>query len=127
MQVEFFKGDAFKKPYAQGRKKSADVILVMPYLDQLMAQRCAELMSRRAGTDGLIIAVQDTDRDGFIAVANRVIENTKSGVHRFWRSTTGNGRAHWPHSDWPKANGRGITTKECFFFRVIAAISRMSN
>jgi hypothetical protein len=78
MQVEFINGDAFKKPHAQLQKKSADVILVMPYLDQAMAERCADLMSRRAGTEGLIIAVHDTDRNGFIAVANRIFENTES-------------------------------------------------
>lgn len=78
MQVEFLKGDVLKKQNAQGRKKSAEVILVMPYIDPIMAERCAELMSQRAGTDGLIIAVHDTDRDGFIAVANRVFENTES-------------------------------------------------
>lgn len=78
MKVEFASGSAFKHAPRQDKKTSEDVILVMPYIDHAMAERCAEMLSRRAGMSGLILAVQDTDRDGFIAVANRVFEKTES-------------------------------------------------
>lgn len=78
MKVEFLSGSAFRQASGQARKISEDVILVMPYIDRPMAERCAEMMSRRAGADGLILAVQDIERDGFIAVANRVFEKTES-------------------------------------------------
>jgi hypothetical protein len=78
MKVEFVSCSEYRNPGFGIRKHSSDVILVMPYLDRFMAERCAALMAKRAGADGLIIAVHDADRDGFISVANRVFEQSES-------------------------------------------------
>jgi hypothetical protein len=78
MRVEFVEGKAFRNGPPSGERRSADVIIVMPYLDPFMAERCADLMAKRAGAAGLIIAVHDADRDGFISVINRVFERSES-------------------------------------------------
>lgn len=56
----------------------APVIFVMPALDRPQACRSAQLMARRAGADGLILIVLDTARDGFIRIANRAFQRSRS-------------------------------------------------
>lgn len=78
METIFLKSDAFKRAAPHIARRSSEVIFVMPYLDRQLAARCADLMSQRAGAGGLLIAVQDEAREGFISVANRVFECTES-------------------------------------------------
>jgi hypothetical protein len=63
---------------AEPMLRSAEVLMVMPYTDQAAAERCATLMAKRAGTDGVILCVHDADREGFIALVNRVFRSTSS-------------------------------------------------
>ena len=56
---------------ATRRWQSEGAIFVMPFTEAAQAKRAADLMSRRAGAPGLILAVHDDARDGFIALANR--------------------------------------------------------
>lgn len=53
-------------------------ILVMPFTDAAQAQRAAVLMCKRAGADGLLLAVHDDSREGFIRIANRVFAASDS-------------------------------------------------
>ena len=53
-------------------------IFVMPFIDPEHAQRTAQLMASRAGCGGLLLAVHDDARDGFIALANRIFMATES-------------------------------------------------
>lgn len=94
MNVEFVEGDALKHRAPRATEYSAEVIFVMPYLDRHAAARCAELMSQRAGVDGLILAVHDQARDGFIAVANRIFECTESRYFGYVAQDAFPGR-HW--------------------------------
>lgn len=50
----------------------------MPFTLAAQAHRAANLMSRRAGADGLILAVHDDAGDGFIGIANRVFAQSDS-------------------------------------------------
>ena len=65
-------------PEKQIDPAGAEAVIVMPYTDRAMAERAARLMASRAGCDGLLIAVEDERRDGFIALANRVFAATDS-------------------------------------------------
>jgi hypothetical protein len=54
------------------------VLMVMPYIDHSMAERCALLLTSRAGVEGLLLCVHDKDREGFNAIVNRVYRATQS-------------------------------------------------
>ena len=54
----------------------AEVLLVMPCTNLPMAQRAATQMAQRAGADGQLLLVQDTQGWGFIRVVNHVFKNT---------------------------------------------------
>jgi hypothetical protein len=58
--------------------RSDGAIFVMPFTEAAQAQRATKLMSRRAGADGLILAVHDDARDGFVGIVNRVFQQTDS-------------------------------------------------
>jgi hypothetical protein len=94
MKVEFLEGRMFGQSAPDLPKHSAEVIFVMPFLDRTMAARSAGLMSQRAGADGLIIAVHDQARDGFICVANRVFDHTDSRYFGYVAQDAFAGR-HW--------------------------------
>lgn len=53
-------------------------VAIMPYTDRALAERSARQLAARAGADGLLLAVEDSARHGFIAVANRVFRATHS-------------------------------------------------
>ncbi len=55
-------------PPALGSKDAP--LIVMPFTDAAMAHRAARLMEQRAGAYGQLLCIHDTDRAGFIAVAN---------------------------------------------------------
>lgn len=54
----------------------AEVLLVMPCTDLPMAQRAGALMAQRAGAEGRLLLVQDTQGWGFIRIVNHVFKNT---------------------------------------------------
>jgi hypothetical protein len=54
------------------------VVVAMPYTQAEMAQPSAELMSSRAGVDGLIVCVLDEERRGFVELANNIFQVTQS-------------------------------------------------
>lgn len=59
--------------------QQAHTILVMPSTDVAQAQRAAQLMASRAAVDdALLLVVLDEDREGFVALANRVYRATCS-------------------------------------------------
>lgn len=53
-------------------------LIVMPFIEPVQAQRAAAQLARRAGTSGLLLAVNDDVRAGFVAVANRVFRGSSS-------------------------------------------------
>lgn len=58
--------------------RSDSAIFVLPFTEAAQARRTANLMSARAGADGLILAVHDDTRGGFIEIANSVFVQTES-------------------------------------------------
>ena len=52
--------------------------MVMPYISLSNAQRALSLASQRAGSEGLLIGIEDTKREGFIRVANAVFAKSQS-------------------------------------------------
>ncbi|MCX7143132.1 MAG: hypothetical protein NT123_19145 [Proteobacteria bacterium] len=58
---------------------TAETVMVMPYTQPDLARRAATLLASRSGVkDGVLLAIEDTDHEGFIAVVNRAFEATES-------------------------------------------------
>jgi hypothetical protein len=53
-------------------------VMVMPFIDASMAERAGKLAAKRAGTNGLVLAVHDATRQGFVATANQAFAATHS-------------------------------------------------
>ena len=53
-------------------------VMVLPYTDADMAQRAGQLAAQRAGAKGLVLAVHDTDRQGFVTTVNLAFAATRS-------------------------------------------------
>ncbi len=63
----------------QVRQWSVDgPVMVLPYTDADMAQRAGQLAAKRAGAKGLVLAVHDTERQGFVATVNQAFTATRS-------------------------------------------------
>lgn len=70
--------DARELPSAAARLVSAGPLMVMPCTDVDAAQKAVKLACARAQADGLMVAVLDTERMGFVALANRVFRLSQS-------------------------------------------------
>ena len=53
-------------------------LMVLPYTDALMAQRAAKHAAARAGAPGLVLAVHDAQRQGFVQTVNEVFACSES-------------------------------------------------
>ncbi len=53
-------------------------VMVLPYTDADMAQRAGQHAAQRAGAKGLLLAVHDTERQGFVATVNLAFAATRS-------------------------------------------------
>lgn len=70
--------DACELPAAAYQWVTAGPLMVMPCIDVAAASRAMSLASSRAQADGLIVAVLDSDRLGFVALANQVFRLSQS-------------------------------------------------
>ena len=68
LDIEFKAGSALPQTIGSG----ADMLVVMPFIEPELARRSAQLLARRAGLKGLLYAVFDDRRAGFVAIANAV-------------------------------------------------------
>jgi hypothetical protein len=59
------------------------VVVAMPFIEVSLARQAAELMSARAGVEGLIVCVHDEQRVGFVKMANLVFANTQSAYFAY--------------------------------------------
>lgn len=55
-----------------------DTLVIMPYIDRATAERSARQLAARAGIAGMLLAIEDVDRQGFVAVVNQVYRRTQS-------------------------------------------------
>ena len=55
-----------------------DAVFVMPFIDRAMAERSARQLAGRAQGAGLVLAVEDVHRLGFVAIANLAFRATTS-------------------------------------------------
>ena len=62
--------------------QSKQVIMVMPFVDQSMAERAAVLAAARSGfakdDQSIVLAVHDTQQQGFVATLNQAFAATQS-------------------------------------------------
>lgn len=56
----------------------ADLLMVLPFVTPEAAARAARIICARAAAPGLLVAVHDDRREGFVAVANRVFRASRS-------------------------------------------------
>jgi len=68
--------DAAQLPNAQ--LHSDGPIMVMPSTDRALAERAVALACGRARADGLLVAVMDTQRQGFVHVLNQAFRASRS-------------------------------------------------
>lgn len=54
------------------------VVIVLPFIDCELAVKAADVLKRRALTDGLLVLVEDDLRIGFIQVANMIFSRSSS-------------------------------------------------
>ena len=86
MQTIFTTKDALQS----ANLKSSAAVMVMPFTDPIMAQKAAELAASRAGSlrangelldvcaESILLAVHDTQRQGFVATVNQAFKVTQS-------------------------------------------------
>ncbi|MFW5329379.1 hypothetical protein [Hydrogenophaga sp. ZJX-1] len=67
------------KSIANEATYDAPVVVAIPSTNLELAVRSAKLMSRRAGTDGLILILEDVERSGFIATCNTAFKMSSGG------------------------------------------------
>lgn len=70
------------------------VVIVMPFLDHRLAQQSAALLCARAGADGLLLAMRDNRREGFVSVVNRAFGMTDCEYFGYVAQDAFAGR-HW--------------------------------
>lgn len=54
------------------------LLIAMPFIDAVAARRSAVQLAERAGCDGLILAIHDDDRQGFVATINQAFRRSQS-------------------------------------------------
>jgi len=59
------------------------VLVVMPFTQADHAQRAADLMSKRADAPGLILAILDSEGEGFVALVNRAFAKSQSAYFAY--------------------------------------------
>jgi hypothetical protein len=70
--------DALDLPSAQSKLISDGPIMVMPCIDRALAERAMALACSRSRADGLMVAVMDTQRLGFVRVLNQCFRASRS-------------------------------------------------
>lgn len=66
----------------------------MPYIDRVAAERSSRQLAARAGAGGLLLAIHDCDRQGFISIINQAYRRTKSASVAYVAQDAFAGR-HW--------------------------------
>ena len=62
-------------------------IFVMPFIDRKQASMACDIFSKRANSsDGVLIAIQDTYRVGFVQTANEIFKSTSSELFGYLAS-----------------------------------------
>jgi hypothetical protein len=63
--------------------EGSEPLVVMPFIEPALAKRSAAQLARRAGCSGLLLAVYDAERVGFVAVANRVFRASRAPLFAY--------------------------------------------
>jgi hypothetical protein len=81
-------------------------LMVMPFIDAVAARRSALQLAERAGCDGLILAIHDDDRQGFVATVNQAFRRSQSRLFGFTAQDAFAGR------DWLARADRAMTRSQ---------------
>lgn len=77
MQIKYI-STADLKDYAEQPLIVEGVLMVMPFINTSQAQQAAQLMSSRAASPGMILAIHDSNQLGFTTIVNTVFKVSQS-------------------------------------------------
>ena len=69
------------------------VLVVMPFTQRDLAHKAAQLMATRAAAPGLVLAVHDTQQDGFVSIVNQAFAKSHSAYFAYVAQDAFAGRA----------------------------------
>ncbi len=81
-------------------------LMVMPFIDAVAARRSALQLAERAGCDGLLLAIHDDDRQGFVATVNQAFRRSQSRLFGYTAQDAYAGR------DWLARADRAMTRSQ---------------
>jgi hypothetical protein len=84
---------------------ASDVVVAMPFIDPELAKRSATQLARRAGIRGLLYAVYDDRRSGFVTAANAVFRRSEASFFAYVAQDAFSGR------DWLKRGVDALQSK----------------
>lgn len=74
LTIDTIRGDAL--PDTLGRP--GHPLVVIPFTDAAEVARCADQLARRSGAPGDLVAIEDCERQGFIAMANQAFRRSRA-------------------------------------------------
>lgn len=81
-------------------------LVVMPFLNATMAQRASQQLARRAGCPGLLLAVYDDHKEGFVKLINRAFTLSQSAAFAYTAQDAFAGR------DWLAIASRALAKEQ---------------
>jgi hypothetical protein len=82
-------------------------LMVMPFIDAVAARRSALQLAERAGCDGLLLAIHDDDRQGFVATVNQAFRRSQSRLFGYTAQDAFAGRDWLARADRAMARSKG--------------------
>lgn len=82
----------------EGEWPEHENLFVMPFTSRVEAERSASQLRSRTSGDGIIVAIEDLNRQGFVATANQVYMNTRSELFGYIAQDSFGGREWMEHS-----------------------------
>jgi len=58
-------------------------LVVMPFLNATLARRASQQLASRAGCSGVLLAIHDDNREGFVKLINRAFEKSQSATFAY--------------------------------------------
>lgn len=61
--------------------RTPDVLVIMPHINEELAQKTAKILKARAGIEAKLLLVEDKKRNGFVKVINDVVKSIKAELY----------------------------------------------
>jgi len=77
MQIKYISSTDLKD-YVEQTLMEEGALMIMPFTNTSQAQQAAELMSSRAASQGMVLAIRDSNQSGFTAIVNAAFKVSQS-------------------------------------------------